>query len=89
MKKFPHQSAAARRTHKNTKSPIRARDNSNTGNVEIVELKKTVLQLQQQLLQQELQDKAEIHQLTTKILSVDLSIKQLQLEKIQQGCDSD
>ena len=47
-----------------------------------MELKESVLQLQMQLLQQELQDKAEIHQLTKQILSVDLSMKQMQLEKM-------
>lgn len=78
--KFLHRSAASRRTGKTIKSSVRVAENSTT---EIVELKKSVLLLQQQLLQQELRDKAEIHKKTIDILNVDLNIKQLQLKKTQ------
>lgn len=64
---------------------------SSTTNIplEITELKKaSVLQLQQQLLQQEMQDKKEIHKLTKEILSVDLYIKQFRFKKLQ-GCNFD
>ena len=68
MNKFIHQASTPQQKRKKTKSPFRARENSFMNMpMETMELKKSVLQLQLHLLQQELQDKAGIHQLTKQI----------------------
>lgn len=56
--------------------------NNTTLQTETASLKKNVLELQQQFLQQEIKMKAETHKLNTEVLSVELEIKKLQLQRL-------